>query len=79
MKKRRLISVLLCISLFFAGGCGPKTAEKQQEIQETAEQQGSGCALPPSPAAAVPMVRTDTEVCAETAPAPVRRSDAQSG
>ena len=38
MKKRRLISVLLCISLFFAGGCGQKTAEKQPEIQETAEQ-----------------------------------------
>lgn len=38
MKKRRLISVLLCISLFFAGGCGQKTAEKQPAIQETAEQ-----------------------------------------
>ena len=38
MKKRRLISVLLCISLIFAGGCGQKTAEKQPAIQETAEQ-----------------------------------------
>ena len=38
MKKRRLISVLLCISLFFAGGCGQKTAEKQPATQETAEQ-----------------------------------------
>ena len=38
MKKRRLVSVLLCISLLFAGGCGQKTAEKQPAIQETAEQ-----------------------------------------
>lgn len=38
MKKRRLISVLLCISLIFAGGCGQKAAEKQPATQETAEQ-----------------------------------------
>lgn len=38
MKKRKYLSVLLCLSLFFASGCAPKAAEQQPTAQETADQ-----------------------------------------